>query len=317
VLLLGVEVGVARRDWPWAREPHSDAGVVDALETQVIARAADPVVLLLGSSRMRDAIAPRTLERALGLRPGQVLNLGLTNGEPFSARVLYERNHAVLSRARVAVFAVEPWQVARQGHVNERVRRFATLGQRLRWFDGPERLSLVVGALWRTLDAGVALRRLAFAPLRHPSPGLPIGEDGRVEWRDEEQVEALAKIPVGRSARRHWSGFSPSRGRLACLGELVERLRGDGIEVIVVQLPVRDGYWRQVESRWPDRLATYRRLVEGAVNEVAWMGEAAAEGLERADFYDYGHLTPSGAEKVTARIAQLLAPRLHAGGVRD
>ena len=71
-LLLAVEFGLARRDWIWGWWPRSESGVIDAIETQVIAQSDAPSVLFLGSSRVRDAVSPREVEKQLGLKRGAV-----------------------------------------------------------------------------------------------------------------------------------------------------------------------------------------------------------------------------------------------------
>lgn len=311
VLLLGFEFGVARSDWIWGWVAHSDAGVVDALESQVISRADQPQILFMGSSRVRDAVSPRLMEHELGLDEGAVLNLGLTKGTPFDAEVLYERNRDVLSSATLVVFGVEPWQFSRMRRVNERINRFASIDDRLTKFDGPERLPLLVGALWRTYDSRSAGNRFLKTLLVGRPPGLPISDDGRIQWRDEAQLAELAAKPPQKSARSHWRTFVASEGRFELLTRFIRRLRADDIDVIIVQLPVRNGYWDYANAKYPERVYYYQARLEIAADgaEVLWYGEAHQERLRREDFYDYGHLTETGAIKVTAKLADVIRER--------
>jgi hypothetical protein len=106
VVLVSVEIFVARSDWVVTRYPASTLGAFYAVETEVI-RDADPAIICLGNSRLRDALAPRVLERELGMAEGAVLNLSLTTGRPFDARILYRRNRAVLRHAELMILDFE------------------------------------------------------------------------------------------------------------------------------------------------------------------------------------------------------------------
>jgi hypothetical protein len=312
LLLLGFEVGVARSDWIWGWVPHSDVGVVDALESQVISDADQPQILFMGSSRIRDAVSPRLLEHKLGLDEGAVLNLGLTKGTPFSAEKLYERNRSVLSSASVVVFGLESWQFTRRSRVNERVNRFASLEERLRYFDGPDRLPLIVGAIWRTYDARAACHRFFKTWFVDRPPGLPITDDGRVRWRTLDEAEQqLGKRSAGSSAKLHWKRWSPSAGRFALLGRFVDRVQADGIDVWLVEVPTQNAYLRVVEDNYPEKLEHDRAQVERVANgaEVTWMGSAADVGMRDADFFDYGHVNEIGAAQTTGKMAQIIRER--------
>ena len=131
-LLTVFEFAVARADWFWGWIPFSQVGVIDALERQVLPKS-EPLILFMGSSRVRDAIAPRTLEKRLRLPRGSVLNVGLTMGTPFDAKILYERNRDKLSRAQLVFFGVEPFQLDVHNRPTERILRYGSLSDRLKF----------------------------------------------------------------------------------------------------------------------------------------------------------------------------------------
>lgn len=309
-LLLGVEFGVARADWIWGWVPHSESGVVDALENQVIAEVeVAPKVVLYGSSRVRDAVGPRQLEQEMGLAEGEVLNLGLTHGTPFDALTLYERNREVLSQADVAVFGVEPWQFDKvDGEVNERVNRFAGLRHRYA-HEGSEQLGLLVGWVWRTYDAKPALRRFLKSLKKGRPDALPLAEDGRIEWRDRATNRRAAKRSMGHYAKTHYEDYDLSDRRSAILTEFVELLEADGIEVVVLQIPVRAGYTKSAEKHYPEQLEAFLHQCEAFSGRPLVRFEPASDyGLTAGDFYDYGHLRERGAERFTGALAPLLEP---------
>src|SRR5882762_9647086 len=111
VVLLLIDVFVARTDWIWARAPDSQGGMLDAVEAMIIRPAPPPRVLIMGSSRIHDAVLPRTMERILGLSEGTVLNLGISAGTPFDALTLYRRNRDQLRHAKAIVIGTDDWQM--------------------------------------------------------------------------------------------------------------------------------------------------------------------------------------------------------------
>ena len=314
-LLLLVELLVARSEWLWNRMPHSDVGVVDVLENSVLkpAEAAGrrPRIIFFGNSRTRDAVAPRLVEEHLGLPEGAVLNLGLTRGTAFDAEVLYRRNRDFLRDADVAFFGVDVIQL--DGHLdsNERVRRFSTLGDRLRRFEGEERLALLAGWVWRTYDARDALRRWATSFWKKMPEGLPLSPDGRVEWRTEAINRAASRRSMSSYARQHFKDYQRDPGRRENLRRFVELLESDGIEVVILQVPVRDAYASASRLRYFDAMSDYEDDVNRVVGDrpsLRWW-DATFAGLTRRDYYDYGHVRDEGARRLSRELADWIAHR--------
>jgi hypothetical protein len=311
VVLLCVEIIVARRDWIWSRDPASPSGVIDAMEQLIIRKASPPTVLVMGSSRARDAIVPAVLERELGLPRGAVMNLGITGGTPFDGLTLYRRNRDRLRHAQLLVFAIEDW------HLNESFppgvldRRFATLDERIGVFDRDATLSLVVGWLWRTYDAQEPLRELGASVTRDGSRTLRVTDDGRIGWRRQELEEGPTSVDVQTSVAQFYTPFRLGRGRLRQLEQLLALARQDGLQALVVRLPWRDAYVDAVRARYADQLdatAALTRDVAGA--RVVLFERASALGIPEHWFYDYGHLTLLGARRLTGRLAPHVAAAL-------
>jgi len=310
------DVSVARADWVWRWFPGYGGGAMYALEDEVLVKAADPVVVVFGSSRMRDALPPRSVERALGLEAGRVLNLSLDGGTPFDALVAYRRNRKLLSRAEVLVVGIDDWYVKANVQPNPQDRRFGTLRDRMECSRGRERAAAVVGSVWHTVDVRGALKERLVRIGRPPRPS-PVGPDGRVTWRGVEDPEAVGPQVADsvRMAAKFHASMDPGSGRVRQLRELLRLAREDGVEVLLIELPLRAAYRREVRTHYPETLAYYREAF-GPLHDpdagvtLRFLDDASALGLTAAHFYDYGHLTPLGAETfvpVLARIIEDLA----------
>ena len=310
LLLLVVEFAVARQEWPWRFEPRSSSGIVDALETQVIEPAPDPAVIVLGSSRIRDAIAPRALEENLDLDEGTVLNLGLTGGNLFDALSLYERNRIKLGEAEIAVIGVELGDFVSDPGVSNRVRRFATLEDRLAW-PGEGRASLLIGSVWRTYDAREPIRGVITSPLRDNQSELPISEDGRVVWR-EPVAEGPEEIDDVGVADGFFGEDDPGAGHAASLEELIGLLTEDGVQVLIVYLPVRDSFADVIDDEYPHLMAGLKDQLQAfnqSANVLVIERASLVPRLLPIHFYDYGHATNVGGLVLSDYYGNVLRDR--------
>jgi hypothetical protein len=308
-LLLVFEAFVSRRDWIWAREPCSDAGIVDAIEAVAVRGCAEPRVVFLGSSRLRDAIAPREFERHLGLPAGSVLNLGLTGGQPFDSDLLYRRNRDVLRRAALVVVGVEDWYLNVRIRPGERDRRFASFDERLHGYRWQQSAELLCGWLWRTYDARDALRRWLTGA--GSADALPFSADGRVKWREETETgpETVDVVPAVEYYFRH---CEVGDLRLRQFAELLDEIEGDGPRVAVIQVPWRDAYLAERERLAPQVGRAYEAALDALERSrpntpFLLFGRASELGIAPNRFYDYGHLTTAGAREFTRIVAARLA----------
>lgn len=304
VLLVIFDFAVVRQDWFWGWVPLSQGGVIDALEQEVL-HDAEPKILLMGSSRVRDALAPRVVEKELGLEEGDVLNLGLTFGTPWDTIKIYERNRERLSSAKLAFFGVEPFQFNHYDDDSERVSRLGTLHERLEYFHGHKRIRKTLGYFWRALDAGPALDRFVKSWWKgRPSP--PISDDGRIDWRTPEDNVRAAHRDAARDARRYFRSWRTDRWRQHQLRHLIRMLEADGMEVVVFQVPARDEYWDYVYEHYVRRLEYYIRSVRRAASGYPqwWSWRATEEGYHHHSFYDYGHMRDHAAVRYSRRFAR-------------
>jgi hypothetical protein len=309
VLLLAVEVGVARQEWVWDHVLASPSGIISALENQVIS-GASPQVVVMGSSRVRDGVAPRQMERELGLPKGATLNLAVTNGSTFDALTIYRRNRDVLGKAKVLVVGIEDRTFNAGWAPHDRDRRYMTLDERLGAYDAEHTLSLLAGWVWRTYDARGPFQAAIKSVIKGRKASLPIAEDGRVKWRDDEVEVGPAELPDPKAYERFYRRWEPTDGRKRFLEELTALAAEDGVKVLVIKLPWRRQHLDLIREHHPEKFAEYRRRaqsIHGA--EVVLWDDPASVGLRDDQFYDYGHPTTRGAVVVTTAVAGELKAR--------
>jgi hypothetical protein len=236
------------------------------------------------------------------------MNLALTRGTAFDAEVLYRRNRELLSSARVVFFGVDVIQLDGRLPQNERVRRFASFSDRFLRFEGSERIELVVGWFWRSYDARDAIRRFVKTAWKDKPEGLPLTEDGRVEWRTARVNRAAGRRSMRRYAKQHFRRYERSEAHRGQLLDFVRLLESDGITVVIMQVPVRSDYASLVRRRYPTHLMDYeddvRRTVGDRPSLFWWDSEFA--GLSRGHFHDYGHLKDGGTTILSKRVADWL-----------
>src|ERR1700761_7738728 len=152
VLLLPFELLVARGTWAWDFNENSSSGTLAALEKHVVKTSPTPKIVLLGSSRIRDAVGPRQMEEELGCGKKRVMNLGISGGGIFEAATIYERNRKKLKKAEVVVLNVDTWNLDATEPPTMNVRRFGNLRSRVGIYDFDSTVGLVFGWAIRTYD---------------------------------------------------------------------------------------------------------------------------------------------------------------------
>lgn len=299
---------VARGDWVWTWTPGAGGDELSRLEREVLAQAPDVRVVALGSSRMRDGIAPRELEGALGLPSGSVVNLSLSGGSAFDALTAYLRNRERLRGADVALIGIDDWLVDASIPLSVADRRSGSLADRLALESPLEWPGVLLARGLRTIDVGRELRaRLAWVGRDRELP--PLSDDGRLLQPDVDRSPRT--WPVENSVERIHSTFEPTAVRSEQLSRLLTVLAEDGVRAVLVQPPWRSRYVPLVQERYPDHWELYQsrlawlRERHPDVSVVAFDGPRDA-GLENTDLYDYGHLNVRGA----ARLAEALVPHL-------
>jgi|GEM_PF-1742572 len=305
-LLLAFEVFVARQPWLWAWTPRSQSGIVDVLESRVIEPAPQPTIVVLGSSRVRDAVLPRHLESELDLPTGSVLNLGLNAGTPFDALKLYERNRDKLRQAKLLIVGIDDWYCNAGMGPNDRDRRFADLSDRVTGFHTEDRVRLTVGWCWKTYDARSPLKQFFKVVLGDRPAPLPLTEDGRVQWRRKELTVGPQQVDVMPDVNMLYQRYRATDARLNKLKDLIDMAEADHLQVVVIQVPARDAYMDVVLTDHHDAYEHYRQQVE-TIDAPKLLYERGRElNIPEDHFYDYGHLTLNGATRFTSHLADVL-----------
>ncbi|MFN3202878.1 MAG: hypothetical protein ACE366_31085 [Bradymonadia bacterium] len=306
VILLIVEFGAARQDWLWDWSGHTPAGIVAAMDRQVITPAQPPKVLVMGSSRIRDGVAPRDLESTLGLQQGDVLNVALSQGTPKDALLLYTRHREKFAKASVVVLGLEDWYVNAGYPPTDRQRRNYTLSERLEGFTSDHYPSLIAGWAWRTYDARRSVKRLAQYVTRGRQRDIKVSDDGRVVWREETGDRGPSKINVARVADRYMGHWKFKTLELEAIKDLEEMVKADGSRLMLFQPPLRNAYIDYVEAEHAKRINQYRDAIKDLGIEMLFGERGSDFGLEEELFYDYGHCTPAGATIITRRLGEWL-----------
>lgn len=301
-VLLAVELGVVRSGYLWERVPGTMLGAFLGVEREVLAGAETPAIVFFGSSRMRDAVAPRALEGELGLRRGAVMNLGLTGGTPYEARLLYERHPTVLRGAQVVVVGLEVWYWNRGTPRDEVERHFATFSDRRAWFEERRKLGDLVGGVWRTTELGDPLGRFAQSLYAGVKP--VVFDEGRMVWRKAAEVRDVGPedVDVVEPLEHHMQGLAEGPVHEASIRALVEAARSAGARVLLTHVPVRVPYYDELTRRYPGMESYVRGRAEVLARELgaelAWYARGEAVGIPDDRFYDYGHLTEDGVRRM-------------------
>jgi hypothetical protein len=305
LVLIAIELGVGRSEWIWSWIPASDSGVIDAMEDRIISQSHPPAIVMLGNSRLRDALMPRELEEALSLPRGSVHNLGMTVGTPFDSLTMYRRSRESFSDARILVLHLEAFNLAPM-RPTERFRRFATLEERLSLPSRADRLSTLVGFFWRTFDAQKPLQQSLITILLRRDTTLRFSEDGRIDWRRFEEDSGPDFVDLSHY-RRGFERFMPGKLGADYVRGLLRLAEADGLRVVVFRAPFRDAY-ADVSDAFPRREAHFRAFCDSLPVNVHCiiLQRGSGLGLTPRDFYDYGHLTNHGAKSVTRYFAEEL-----------
>ena len=299
-LLLAFELGVARQDWFWRL---AGVRIVEDLEDLVVAPAPTPRVVVLGSSRLQFGIAPRVLEDALNLPVGSCLNLAMGGGTSFDALLMYRRNRDKLSRAQLAVIGIEDWYYNGGYPPNPRDARFASLRERWEEYPGPARPELLFNWLWQTSAIQTAAQ--IWMEQVHAGAVARLQPDGRfvVDHPEEGADPHNAALMIS----RFYANYSFAMGRHHQLQRLIDLCRSDGLQVMVVQMPLRDEYVELAERDYAAAWEAYRRTALTLTDaDVVLFPKLSELGLSQDTLYDYGHAANDGAAPDTRLVAEHL-----------
>lgn len=317
VLLVGLfELGVARRAELWIRVPNTPTGLI-GVQDRIASLMESPEVIVLGNSRMIDAVLPEPFDQRLGLPEQSTYNLSIQAARPFDYLSFYRRNRERLAGVGLVILGLDDQMLSQEMDSSEqRFRLQADLGER-RSYQGRKRLSFTAGWFFRSLDVGAPATSMLRTVARGGSR-VELAPDLRIVWtrRAERGPEAMPVAELDRVVHLYYSEWELSPSQIDYLAELIDALLEDGKRVLMVRPPVRDEFRDRVLELEPERFAraaeAYRRLpVEPLLFDRA--GELA---MEPWHFIDYGHLSESGSLLFTEILAERVAgayPELFGG----
>ena len=273
-----------------------------------------PPIVLLGSSQVREGLDCRAFEAR---HPGRrCRNMGLSAGTPldilFADRSLDAAGvgrRTTITGLFPGMFQTEP----KKGFIDlETVRCLVSRGT---W-------KHLTSEHWATLTFGLLASQSP--TLRHKDAFWDVwrrvGDDLENAWSgrrpptpDRVLSERTPRPPeyfrerIGRvNPEIVPTRFTPAHEE--ALDRLIARERARGNEVFIVDFPTRKGYETTIT---PEAAAHYRGLVArlGGRSDVVFLSARDLPPLEVRDFHDFTHLAESGRQKVSERLAALVAER--------
>lgn len=319
VILLTLEVGVFRQRWFWAAVPRSDAGIYYVLEDQIRHSHAKPKVILFGDSRMRSGVDARLLEQELGLERGEVLNLALTAGTAWDAKLFLRRNPGLRDSVRLIIFQPSDWQFNENFPPINRVKHFATLKERLEYQNFSTASELVAGWFVQTIAAKDVfqghVKRLLSAALnlvrgrKASEPALVDTLTGRIHWRIKEEMQGPDSADITKDISSFYKNFSYSRRAEEDARDIIEFSEKHGARTVFLDIPVRDAYVEAAKKKYAAYYEEYEDSLETLASRygVPLLGDSMTKleaGIKENLYYDYGHLTLEGERLFTLWLAE-------------
>jgi hypothetical protein len=297
---------------------NSSWGQLRFTEREVIATAAAPQIVFLGSSRMRDAAAPRVIEERFHLPQGAVINIALGGGRIFDALELYRRNRIKLKGAKLVVIGLDDWHFSLGAHpLGTLYELDAPLGERMQLPEPPRNAFVLDGIFQQRVKLPVAMQD--FSRLfsgKSSALSLYVDEFGQVRDKgDEAKTRTVEDIErdAAQLAHLHYSRFRQSPVLAGHLEELIRCIREDGAQALIVELPNRSAYRERVrqdhEAEFEAHITLAREIAQRMEVPFLYYDRPEDCGLRDAMYADYGHLKPEGAHAFSSFFALELEAR--------
>lgn len=315
-ILLGVRFLLyINQDFLSKISPESDlVSILSYLENDY---QGEPSALFFGSSRFISAIKSEHFANLVGKNSDSVLNLAINSGSTWEALAIARKNPSLLKSASVAVIEVEPWMF-NANRLNEVLQtparprphfyRWATLPERLAIPGFEEKEATTLNFFWPLYERR-SLKQWMFG-----LSSVLEGSHGALAvpgyHYDEAAAQQLANDPhffPQAAAKSHMNNYQFAKNEAHNLLLLVELLRENAIEVVLVQPPARQEYMKFIskEPAYQEYLMFIRSLENDDVRVIIWENPGEI-GLDDSYFIDYGHFNAEGAELFTESVFQKL-----------
>jgi hypothetical protein len=321
--LLAVEI-VVRSPGFWTFDPQSTTGTVSSTADFTLARAPEPKIVFLGSSRVRYSVSPKVVAESFGLAEEEVASIGFDWGKPIDYLAIYQDNREVFQNADLLVIEVGArafnWQTEWK-QTKPRFRQHAGLWDRLRVPDSNDKLDMTVGWFWKTWDTRHVLRSYAektmdgqFSMEGFPKPHPPVDELGRmVGGRRHWTMYTRDSIPVQLQpeeypSRYAFKDFDLSEVQLDKLTQLVNLAREDGLEVVIMESPLSPVTIAEIQKNFAEEDALWRIRVEEStglpVTVVLLEHDSCADW--KLCYFDHGHMSSTGSQAYSKLLGDWL-----------
>jgi hypothetical protein len=284
--------------------------VLDPYRLEGVLRSTPPGpenVVLLGNSITEMAFERATLEARFADRGLRFPKLTLGGAPALSFGMLADDLAAL--EPRVAVYVVSTPSL-RSRNYEDHVFTYDA-GAALELFDAPEWL-----ANPRFHIDGAAGQLHVLARHRRAMQRAALVKLGRLEWRDLERDAHQLRILHMQQGVDQWQSWLTEREpdvfpnpNTRALGRLARRLREHGGRLVVIEAPVHPVQALLLPRQRVDAMrAELARLA--AVDGFTLVRREALPALGEDDFSDWVHANARGRERLTAFLAEALAPML-------
>lgn len=331
-------VCAACRLWFYAASDHLDHIPAPAIPQryiqleQVLIRDATkkPKIVLMGNSLTRYGLLEDQIAQAAGLQSGEVVNLAIEASRAWDARVLMTRNPEFFEDVQIVTYNIELYQIL-QPFVDERLPyfyRFSTPWEKLKADRLEDRAKLMLDWLWPYHSERRSL--VAWWLGWQGDPDYVKAAGLRDAWKPKQMAKKLARKRSTQARRRErsdevapWDGRATSSHEVAIsalhqqiLKEFIAHWQQLGVRLLLIRTPHSDAYCKEYERNncaHRDRQIRFDAMLEALCdkNTVYLHWERGSEiGLDyETDFMDDWHLTPKGAQKLTAVVIDAVQER--------
>jgi len=318
LILALLEIGVFRQRWFWAAVPRSEVGTFYVLEERIRTSGVKPRIVLFGDSRLRAAVTARYVAEELGVKHDEVLNLALAAGTPWDAKVILRRNPTLLDSAVLVLYQPSVWQFNENYPPGNRVRRFATLAERLAYKRFSTRAELFLGYFFHIIAARQVTKGLLDRLFRNltrrlrgrytEEPALIDPVTGRVRIRLEESDTGPASVNIDADIESFYADFRYSSRTKSDMEDLIAVVQKKDVTFFFLDIPTRDVYTRSARDKYSQYCTEYRDSLESIAAKygISILGDSMTKheaGITENLYYDYGHLTLEGMRRYSSWLA--------------
>ena len=267
----------------------------------------NPRIIVLGNSLTRDAIAPFEMTRLASADKHFLLNLSQSAGVMTDQLWLYGLYRDNFRKADILVIGIDfrsfDDTANREPNNPSRFRRYASTAQRLSIDDRSDRISLLVGNIWKTWDGRQQINGYVRG-LNRRAVQPKIDDLGRIDVRPGVTSTEVDDI-IGYTAKDYtfFKGL-----QFEAFTELVRMAQHDSLNIVLLDAPASDIYLDQLSINIGDE----NQRLYAAIQRETGLGiiriRLTEEDCNTLDscFIDYGHMNASGSKIYSRKLLDRL-----------